>query len=293
MSNLNVSSPKASMYEQVVNSKPVQFAKDNKTLTGAAVVSSAVVLKHAADHSQIAAAVIKKGVVPVASLGVAAAGAAMVHDAVTSDKERSTGMKVLQGAAGTAMTLAGVEVAGQSYGVSPLSGAAKLIANVIPKQALISAAASAPGLAAATWGAYNMKENGVTLGNAAAVGLGSSQAALYGIGLALAESPEASLAGTIGEKTMGVVFAGSLGLGAYALGKESLSNLEDKNWTKAGLYGAGATVMGLGSAHVLAKTLGAPGLEKVTQVAFKNPVLTGSIAVLAVTAGAYAIYNKD
>ena len=146
MSNMNVSSPKSSLYENVLNSKPVNFVKDNKALTGAAAVSTGVILKQAADHSQIATTVIKKGLVPAASLGVAAAGAVMVHNALTTDSERSAGSRLLQGAAGTAMTLAGVEVAGQSYGVSPLTTAAKAAANIIPKNVLIGAAASAPGL---------------------------------------------------------------------------------------------------------------------------------------------------
>lgn len=290
MSNISVSS-KSTMFDTIVNSKPAQFAKDNKILTGAAAVSAGVVLKQAADHSQIAATVVKKGVVPVVSLGVAATGVAMVHDAITDDSKGNGGMKILQGTAGAAMALAGVEVAGQAYGVSPLTKGAQLVANVVPKNVLIGAAASAPGLAAAAWGAYDMKENGVTLGNAAAVGLGSTQASFYGASIALENAPE--LVKTASEKGVGLVASSALGLGAYALGKESLANIKSENWTKAGLYGAGAVVMGAGSAHVLAKTLGAPGLEKVAQFAVKNPVLTGSVVVLGVTAGAYALYNKD
>ncbi len=291
MSNMSVAGPKTSLTQTVLNSKPVNFVKDNTILTGAAAVSSGVILKQAADHSQIAAAVIKKGLVPAASLGVAATGAALVHNAITTDSDRSSGGRFLQGAAGTAMTLAGVEVAGQSYGFSPLTATAKAAANVIPKSALIGAAASAPGLAAVAWGAYDMKEKGVTLGNAAAVGLGSMQASFYGTNLALQEA--SPLATKIGEKGVGLVASASLGLGAYALGKESLSNLQSDNKTKALLYGAGAATLGLTSAHVLAKTVGAPGLEKVAELAMRKPLLTASIAVVGVTAGAYALYNKE
>ena len=290
MSNLSVAS-KSSMFDTIVNSKPGQFVKDNKVLSGAAAVSAGVVLKQAADHSQIASAVVKKGVVPVVSLGVAATGAALVHDAITDDSKRSGGMKILQGTAGAAMTLAGVEVAGQAYGVSPLTKGAQLVANVVPKNVLIGAAASAPGLAAAAWGAYDMKENGVTLGNAAAVDLGSTQASFYGATIAFENAPQ--MVKTATEKGVGLVASSALGLGAYALGKESLENIKGENWTKAGLYGAGAVVLGAGSAHVLAKTLGAPGLEKVAHLAVKNPIVTGSVVVLGVTAGAYALYNKD
>ncbi|MBF2052957.1 MAG: hypothetical protein IGS03_05750 [Candidatus Sericytochromatia bacterium] len=250
-----------------------------------------MVLKQAADHSQLAGAAIKKGLVPAAGLGVAAVGAAMVHDALTSDKERSGSEKALRGAAGTAMVLAGVETAGRAYGVSPLTAGAKALANVVPKQALIATAAAAPGLAATAWGMADIKENGVDLGNAAAVGLGSTQAAFYGV--AIGTENASKTVHTLGSKTVGLVAAGGLGLGAYALGKEALENLKDDNLTKAGLYGGGAAVLGLSSAHVLAKTLGAPGLEKVAELVLRKPLLTASVAVLGVTAGAYALYNKD
>lgn len=289
MSNMSVSHSASSLYEAAKNSKPVQFAKDNKILTGVAAVSAGVVMKEAADKSEIAAAVVKKGVVPVLSLGVAATGAALVHDAVTNDK-RSGGMKILEGAAGSTMALAGVEVAGRAYGVSPLTAGAKMIANVVPKNVLLGGAAAAPGLAAAAWGVADMKENGVGIGNAAAVGLGSTQAGFYGSAIALEKAP--AIVQTVANKGMGLVASGGLGLGAYALGKESLANIKDENWTKAGLYGAGAAALGLGSAHVLAKTLGAPGLEKVAQAAVRNPILTGSVVALGVTAGAYALYKN-
>lgn len=290
MSNMNVSGPKTSISETVLNSKPVNFVKDNKALTGAAAVSTGVILKQAADHSEIAATLIKKGVVPAASLGVAAAGALIVHNAITTDSDRSAGTRVLQGAAGTAMTLAGIEGAGQSYGVSPLTAAAKAAANIIPRNVLIGTAASAPGLAAVAWGALDMKDKGVTLGNAAAVSLGSLQASFYGTSIALENAT--GLTAKVGEKGVGLVAAGSLGLGAYALGKEALSNLKSDNNTKATLYGIGSAALGLGSAHVLAKTVGAPGLEKVAELALRKPLLTASIAVVGVTAGAYALYNK-
>jgi hypothetical protein len=289
MSNLSVN--KATPYESLLNTKPAQFVQDNKALSGAAVVSATVVLAHAADRSQLAAGAIKKGLVPAAGLSVAAAGAAMVHDAIASDKERSGSEKALRGLAGTAMVLAGVETAGRAYGVSPVTAGAKALANVVPKQVLIAGAAASPGLAAAAWGVADIKQNGVDLGNAAAVGLGSSQATFYG--LAIGTENASKTVQTLGNKAIGVVAAGSLGLGAYALGKEALANLKNDEFTTAAAYGAGAAVMGVGGAHVLAKTLGAPGLEKVAQVALRNPVLTASVAVLGVTAGAYALYNKD
>lgn len=290
MANLSVSSPKTTPYQTLLDSKPAQFVQDNKILAGAATVASGVVLAHAADKSSLAATAIKKGVVPLASLTVAAAGAAMVHDALTSDAERSTGRKVLQGAAGTAMVLGGVEGAGQAYGVSPLASTAKAVANVVPKSVLQGAAAMAPGLVAVAWGAADMKENGVGLGNAAAVSLGASQASFYGAAIGLENAPE--MVKNVGEKGVGLVVAGSLGLGAYALGKAAHAEIKNNNWDRGALYATGSAVAGLGGAHLLAKTLGAPGLEKVAQAAIKNPILTGSVVVLGVTAGAYAMYNQ-
>jgi hypothetical protein len=290
MGNIQTVNASSSLYEKIKTSKPVEFVKDNKILAGAALGASGVILKQAADKSEIAAAIVKKGVVPILSLGVAATGVALVHDALT-DNEKNKDISLLKGIAGGAMTLAGVEVAGQAYGVSPLTETAKLVANVIPKNVLIGAAASAPGLVATAWGVSDMKEKGVTLGNAAAVGLGSTQATFYAGSVALENASE--VVQNVAGKGMGLVVSGSLGLGAYAMGKEALNNIKDENWTKAGLYGTGAAVFGLGGAHVLAKTLGAPGLEKVAQAAIKNPILTGSVVVLGVTAGAYALYNKD
>lgn len=289
MSNMSVQNNSGTLFQQVVDSKPGQFVQDNKALSASAAVATGVVLHQAADKSEIAATLIKKGAVPVIGLGTAAAGAALVHDAFASDAERGKGETLLRGAAGAAMALGGVEVAGQAYGVSPLTAGAKAVANVVPKDLLIGAALMTPGLVATSWGVSDMKENGVTLGNAAAVGLGSTQAAFYGT--ALATENAAPLVQKAGEKFVGVVAAGGLGLGAYALGEKAVANLSDENYTKAGLYGAGAAALGLGSAHVAAKTLGLPGLEKAVQVAAKNPLLTGSAIVLGVTAGAYAMYS--
>jgi hypothetical protein len=39
--------------------------------------------------------------------------------------------------------------------------------------------------------------------------------------------------------------------------------------------------------------VGAPGLEKVAELAMRKPLLTASIAVVGVTAGAYALYSKS
>lgn len=290
MSNMNVQNNSSTMLQQVLQTKPGQFVQDNKALSASAAVAGGVVLQQAADKSEIAAAVIKKGVVPIAGLGAAAAGALMVHDALASDEERSKGETLLRGVTGTALALGGVEVAGRAYGVSPLSSGAKAIANIVPKNVLLGAALASPGLVATTWGISDMKENGVTLGNAAAVGLGSTQAAFYGSSLAL-QNVQSPLVNAAANKFIGVVATGGLGLGAYAMGDKALTNLSEGNYTKAGLYGAGAAALGLGSAHVAAKTLGLPGLEKVVSAAAKNPLLTGSAIVLGVTAGAYAMYK--
>ncbi len=290
MSNMNVNA-KATPYESLVNSKPAQFAKDNKGLTAAAGIASGVILKQAADHSQIAATAIKKGAVPLLSLGVAATGVALVHDAISGDADKSVSSRLVKGTAGTVLALGGVEAAGRAYGVSPLAAASNLVAKVVPQSVLVGAAASSPGLAAVAWGANDMQKNGVTLANAAAVGLGSTQASFYGTLIGLEKAPE--MVQKIAEKGTGLVVGASLGLGAYALGKEAHSSIKDGKMTQAGLYGAGAAVLGVGGAHVLAKTVGLPGVEKVAQFAIKNPLLVGSVAVLGVTAGAYALYKKD
>lgn len=291
MSNMNVSKPSSSLYENIVNSKPAQFAKDNKVITGAALVGSGVILKEVADHSQIAATVIKKGLVPAAGVGATAAGVAMIHNAITTDADRSTGSKILQGAAGAALTLGGIETTGQAFGVSPVGSTVKSILFALPESALIGAAVAVPGVVATAWGVADMKDKGVTLGNAAAVSIGSVQASFYGVVPWLeVMSPGVQ---KVAEKGAGALTSASLGLGAYALGKEAVTNFKNDNLLKASLYGAGSAAAALTGTHLLAKTVGAPGLEKAAELVMKKPLLTASVVVVGAAAGAYALYKKD
>lgn len=291
MSNITVINSSNSLPSQIANSKPVQFAKDNKILTGAALVGSGVILKEAADHSQIAAVVIKKGVVPAVGVGVAATGVAMIHNAITTDAERSTGSKILQGVAGAALTLGGVETAGRAYGKSPVGSAILAIADVLPEGAVIGAGLATPGVVATVWGLSDMKENGVKLGNAAAVSIGSAQASLYAVAPWVETMSPAMR--TVSVKGAGALGTASLGLGAYALGKEAVANYTQDNLLKASLYGAGSAAAGLTATHVLAKTVGAPGLEKAAELLMKKPLLTASVVAVGAAVGAYALYNKE
>lgn len=290
MSNLNVSNSSNSLYSNIVNSKPAQFAKDNKVLTGTALVGSTVILKEAADRSHLASVAIKKGLVPAVGVGAAATGVAMIHNAITTDADRSTGSKILQGAAGAALTLGGVEATGRAYGKSPIGSAAAALLDVLPENSLLGGALAVPGLVATAWGISDMKEKGVTLGNAAAVSIGSVQASFYGVGPWIdTMSPTVQ---TIAGKGAGVLTSASFGLGAYALGKEAVANIKQDNMLKASLYGAGSAAAALTSTHILAKTVGAPGLEKAAELLMKKPLLTASVVVVGAAVGAYALYDK-
>lgn len=215
----------------------------------------------------------------------------MIHNAITTDADRSTSSKILQGAGGAALTLAGIETTGQAYGFSPVGSTAKAILFALPEGALISSAVAVPGVVATVWGIENMKEKGVTLGNAAAVSIGSVQASFYAAAPWMDQASATTQ--TIALKGAGVLTSASLGLGAYALGKEAVANFKNDNLLKASLYGAGSAAAALTSTHILAKTVGAPGLEKAAELLMKKPLLTASVVAVGAAVGAYALYQKD
>lgn len=272
---------------QVINqSKPANFVKDNPGLSAGAAVGAGIIAKNVADHSQLAATAVKKGLVPVVGAGVAALGATMIHDAVAGDND--SGLEKLgKAAGGGALILGGAEIAARPFGASPLKALGRIASSPVAQGVLMAS----PGLAAAAWGAQDIKENGLTLANTLAVGAGSSWSALQ-VPLATMEMTGAGSKMTeLAFKGSAVVGGASLGLGAAVMGREAYENMQEGNWGKAAALGGGAAVAGVGSAHLLGNATGISALSNLAGKAMKNPMLAGSIAVVGLTGVAYAAYN--
>ncbi|MEZ0374252.1 MAG: hypothetical protein ACAI44_34500 [Candidatus Sericytochromatia bacterium] len=295
MSNLSVN--KASTpFQKLASTTPGQFVKEHTGLTAAAGLGSAVIAKHVADHSDLAAKVLEKGAVPVLGAGAAVLGATMVHDAFVqgkqafaSDSKEAKAQRsgeLGKGLGGAALVLAGSEVAARPFGVSPLRALGRVVQHPLGE----AAALALPGLGAAVWGAADMKQNGVTIANSAALGLGSTWTA-FATGIATMDySPMTS---EVAMKTASVAGGAGLGLGAVALGKKAYESLQDGNWSKTALYAGGATAAGVASAHVLGNASGVAALSNLAGKAFKNPLLAGSIAVVGLTGVAYVAYSHQ
>lgn len=301
----NIQASNSTLYSQVVNSKPAQFAKDNPVLAGAGTLGSGVILKEAASRSELVATGIKKGLVPAVAAGAALVGASMVKDAIQNDwknfgsKENNTALSFLgKTAGGTALALTGTEVAGRSLlGVSPLGKAAEFISDKVPADVLYFGALSAGGAAVAVKGVQSMKENGLTLGNAAMVGGGASAATgLAGAGAFFATqfTPHVNTVMKVSDKANGLVGSAALGLASVALGKASLEAIQEGKSGKAVLTGVGAATAGAAAIHVLGNATGVEALSNLGQKVFlKNPLLAGSVTAVAMAGAGYYMYAKS
>lgn len=287
MSNMSVSPKAETPFQTLSSSKPARFVKDNPVLAGAGALGAGVIAKNVADHSELAATVLKKGVVPLLGGGAALIGASMIHDAATSSENKSTLTRLGEGAGGAALALTGAEVAGRAYGVSPLKALGKVVDNPVG----LGVAYALPGAGAAVWGVSNLKKEGLNLGNAAAIGMGSSWAAAST--MMVANSYNSQMAQKVAEKGLGLVGGASLGLGAVALGKKAYEEVQAKNWTAAALFAGGSTAAGVASAHILGNTTGIEALSNLAGKAFSNPLLAGSIAVVGLTGVAYVAYSNQ
>src|SRR5687768_11329517 len=101
--------------EKVIDSKPVNFVKENtvnKVISGVGAAGAAAVAWQVADKSQIGKAIVTKGVIPAAGVGMVGAGALMVHDGITNDK-RSGKERTALLAGGTGLALGGTEIVGR------------------------------------------------------------------------------------------------------------------------------------------------------------------------------------
>lgn len=315
MGNIQVVNSSPTLYSKALDSTPAQFVKDNPGMAAAGAVGTGVIVKQVVDHSQMAATVFKKGVVPALGVGAAVLGVSMVKDALQNELPKAGFLEktapeadrmaqgtlnaklALKAVGGTAMAVVGIEVAGQSaLGVSPVAKTLEAVTKIIPGESFFFAGLATAGAAGATWGVKSMEQNGVTLGNAAAVGGGATVAsAMAGQAVwnAFQFTPHSEAIIKVSDKINGVVGGAALGLGAYALGKSTLQALDEGKTGKAALMGAGAATAAVASVHILGNATGAPALSNLGKKLFtQNPLLAGSIAAVGLTAGAYYLYSQ-
>jgi hypothetical protein len=314
MGNIQIVNQSSTLYSKALDSTPAQFAKDNPVMATAGTLGAGVIVKQVVDHSELAAKVLEKGVVPVLGLSAAVFGASMVKDAFQQDLPKTGSVAgktpqeqeeisdanvklVAKTLGGTALAITGVEVAGQSaFGISPIGKTFEKITDVIPAETFFFGGLAAGGAYAAVKGAESMKENGVTLGNAAAVGFGSTAAVSMAGQAAWMPTQFTKYSHSViavGDKATGIVGGAALGLGAYALTKGTLEALDQGKTGMATLMGAGAASAAVASVHILGNSTGVPALANLGNKLFtKNPLLAGSIAAVGLTAGAYYLYSQ-
>lgn len=293
--------PSPSLVQQIAASSPAQFAQDNKILTTAAAGASGVILKQAADHSELAAKMLKKGATPALAAGVALLGSSLIQDGMKQGlltrvsgpngqehTELNTNSLAKVGG-GAALAAGGTEVAARSFGYRPLTTAAQKVAEAVLQPVVGKTLLAAPFLAIAALGAQDMRQEGVTLKNAAAVGFGS--AAATGTLATAAFDHAAPRVAKIASQSAVVAGGAALGLGAYALGKQAHTSLKDGDYGTAALYTAGASTLGVLSVNVLGNATGVPLLTDLASRTFKRPLLAGSLALVGLTAGAYFAYS--
>ncbi|MEZ0372035.1 MAG: hypothetical protein ACAI44_23290, partial [Candidatus Sericytochromatia bacterium] len=301
MGNIQAPQKSSTLYSQLVNSKPAQFAKDNPVLAGAGTIGTGVIIAEAARRSDMIAKGVEKGLIPAVSAGAAVLGVSMVKDALQNDwknfgnKENNTALQFIgKTAGGTAMAITGTEVAGRyAFGVSPIGKAAEAISNVIPSESIGFGVLALAGTASALLGAKSMKEKGLTIGNATALGLGGTATVGFTNMAVWEASSHSEIVMQIGDKVTGVVGGAALGLGAVALGKTALNAMNEGKSGKAVLAAVGATTAGAAAIHVLGNASGVEALSNLGQKVFmKNPLLAGSITAVAMAGAGYYMYSK-
>lgn len=294
MSNFVGRTQNSTLYQQIANSKPAKFTQENKLVTGSALIGTAVVAKHAADHSQIAATVLKKGLAPALGAGIALYGGSMIHDAIVNS-EQGTRERLTQAAEGGAGILLGTEIAGQALNVKalqPLTQTANFLMK--NKNASLAVAATAGSAIVTGYALKDIKDNGMTLGNAmgttaglTATGLGATSATTHIFGAG-------SKAVTIAQRGASGAIGAGLGLATFALGKETSEAIHSGQAGKAVALGLGTAATGITSAHLLGNMTGLPALSNLGgKMLGKNPVLTGAVALTALGVGTYLIYNQS
>jgi len=294
MSNFVSSTQNSTLYQEIVNSKPAKFAEENKLVTASALAGTAMVAKHAADNSQIASTVLRKGIAPALGAGVALYGGSMIHDAIVNN-DQSGKERFSQAAEGGAGILLGTEIIGRALNVKALQPLTQtgnfLLKN---KNASMAVAATAGSAIVTGYALKDIKENGINLGNAmgataglTATGMGATSATTHIFGAG-------SKAVTVAQRGASGAIGAGLGLATYALGKETADAINSGQSGKAVALGLGTAAAGITSAHLLGNMTGLPALSNLGgKLLGKNPVLTGAVALTALGVGTYLVYNQN
>lgn len=246
-----------------------------------------------------------KGGIAVAGAAIAATGALAGADGV---RRMATGKGVANDLIGATEVTASVAAVTGGASLIGIATKSEKLTQVFPKSAEIVGGV-ALGTAAVALGKHtvnSVKEKGITLtnattGTAAAISaLGATQVVAGKFGVPIAEKALS--------KGWQPVLATGLGVAAYKLGKDAVSEAKEGAVVNSLGKGAGAVVLGGTSAAILGHALKIPGLENVGEkviettgkvvepvfnFAVKNPGVTLAGVAVAGGVGAYLYYKKD
>lgn len=291
--SVNSSAQSTPLYTQVLSSKPVEAAKAHPAGAAAAMIATGMVAGEAALRSDVIAMGLKKGAVPLLAGGAAVLGASMVKDALQNDQPLlNSSTKAL---VGTSLIGAGVEVTSRSaLGVSPLEKAVSVLNPFINKDVLASAPMAIAGTYVAVKSASNIQKEGLTVVNAAGLGLGATAATYFSgsmLGFAL-PSKTSSIFRTSDLATLYVGTA-ALGLSSYTLGKNTLDSIRQGNPIEASISAVGATATAGAAVHFLGQATPFPALNQLAQKAFtKHPFVASAVAAATLTGAGYLAYQQ-
>jgi hypothetical protein len=274
MSSIQMVSPPTTFLEKAGQSKPVEFAKENPVLAGAAAVSGAVLTYQALDKANLTEKLLKvveKGALPALGFGVGGIGAGLMYSAVTSDDPLH--IAVAKGTGGAFLAVGGTE-----FGILESSPAGDYSKSILGKPGTYILTLGAAPATATIWAARDMHKNGINTANAALATLGAN--ALGGV---VAYNVSHKLV----EKGWAATAAATLGLSAYAMGKDAYELAQKDHYTGASALALGSAASAAGSAALLGHLTGIDMLSYAGNTLIKHPKTALSVAVLGLTAAAY------
>ncbi|MEK7433785.1 MAG: hypothetical protein AABZ74_11680 [Cyanobacteriota bacterium] len=278
---------------KVLNSTPAKFASDHNIVAGAGLAGSAVLIYKIADKSELASTVAKKGLVPAVGMGVAAFGGLVVHDAVANRKNTEIHKTVLEGTAGTAIAMAGVEIAGRALGtkyLQPVTALAKTAVNN-PTVFLTTGVTLAGGTIVAS-SIQNMKKDGINLKNAgvlaAATPITTGAAALT----AVKTLKSTSVTADVLIRTASIATGAAVGVGSYAMLKQSEEFFKKDDNKNGLLFVAGAVGTAMGGTALVAGGVSYKAIPFMAKKMIQNPLLTTAAVTTAFSATAFYSYAQ-
>lgn len=239
----------------------------------------------------------------IAGGAIALTGGAAAVDGV---RRMTTGKGAINDAIGVAEVTAGTAAITGGASIVGIAIKSEALKSVFPKTVDVvgGVALGAGAVALGKYTANSIKEKGITVGNAA-TGTAATLAALGSTQVIASKFGVKVLDQAISKGWQPVVAAG-LGVAAYKLGKDAISESKE-NVTNGLGKGAGAVVLGGASAAIAGKALNIPVLntmgekvlttagriaEPVVEFAVKNPGKTLAAVAVAGGVGAYMYYQK-